>query len=248
MPSIVRNIVKNSIGTPLSGATTTVDLGVVSNDGSFTSIQGFYPPLDFSINAPASTTTAVGTGLWQVSGLPGNNAIIDASGNANTTHWRITETAGGISRSYFIKFDDDLGDTLWAGDYTDNNPGITPGSRPVTIALQAGPITLSNLAAALTRRDIGAVIDTSGASEVKFDCQVTTAATGGGVLVFQYASDGITWINVAAISISATGFITSGYIPMPIGAKGQGIAFQVATAYGNGTDNPIVSFVSISYR
>lgn len=241
MPSIVTNIIKDASGTPVPGAIVTLDLVVLDGGGNPTSVQGFYPATDYSINIPASVSTNI-NGAWAVSGLAGNDGIEDSGGILNTTHWMVTESAAGISRVYFIKFGEGAPSQIWVGDYTDRNVPSVPSTFPCIATIST--VAATTMSAALTRLNLGAVLDLSYAVDIRLDFRVRTAAAGN--LLLQWSTDNSTWTTITSISCATTGMKTSGYLSIPGSVRAIG-QWQLATS-GGSAGSAQLDFVSLIYR
>ncbi len=241
MPSTVQNIIKDASGAPVGGAAVTIDLVVVDTSGNSTSVQGFYPATDYTINIPASVSTNV-NGAWSIAGIPGNDGIEVADGTLNTTHWKITEVAGGVTRSYYIRFGEGISGSIWAGDYTDNNFIPAPGTFPNAVVLPtSSTITMSS---ALTRTNIGAALDLTFATDIDLDFVVRTSATGN--LLLQYSTDNTTWFTLTTTSCATSGGKTTGYQSIPASMRRLGY-WQLATS-GGSAGSAQLDFMTLIYK
>lgn len=114
---IVRNIIKDAKGTPLQNVVVTIDVGIFNGSGVFSLPQGFSDigtdySSDYSINAAASLNTD-GAGAWQCT-LEANSNII----NPTNSVYRIQETYGGTTRTYYIIVPAS-GGPYWVGEILD---------------------------------------------------------------------------------------------------------------------------------
>ncbi len=241
MPSTVQNIIKDASGAAVGGANVTMDLVIIDASGNAVSVQGFYPATDYTINIPATVQTNV-NGAWSIVGIPGNDGIETSDGNLNTTHWLVTESAGGITRRYYIRFGEGAPATIWAGDYTDNNLIPSPGTFPNAVTLSTtGAITISS---ALTRTNIGAALDLTFATDIRLDFLVRTAAAGN--LLLQYSTDNVTWSTLTTTSCASTGTKTTSYVSIPGSLRGFGY-WQLATSGGSGGVSQL-DFLTLIYK
>lgn len=241
MASTVQNIVKDAVGNVIAGAVVTIDLVILDGSGGYGSVQGFHPSTQNTIDTPAQVITN-NLGVWSISGVPGNDEIEDAGGNANTTHWRISEAASGVTRSYFIRFGTSAPGTIWAGDYTDNNAVFVPATYTSATSL-GSPLSIT-MSAALTRTNIGASLDLSYATEIKLDCRVRTSAAG--LLLLQYSTDNTAWFTLGSIDTSSSGMKTTDYISIPGGVRTNSY-WQLATNSGT-AGTAAVDFATLIYR
>ncbi len=107
----VRNIVKNAVGSAISGASVLIELIDTSGNTPQAFLQQSDVTTDYTINTSATLTTDA-NGLWSTT-LEANSVItLNPSGS---TKYRITETSGAIIRTYTIVVPNTVG-PHWVGD------------------------------------------------------------------------------------------------------------------------------------
>jgi hypothetical protein len=97
--------------------------------------------------------------------------------------------------------------------------------------------------------------DLSSKKQARIVCRVPTSSNSGNTprLYLQYSTDGSTWNNIGestnpTISLSTTGFKSTGWFTIATAARADNIYFRIAQNGGNNNADPVIDFLEVLFK